>query len=41
MFLTKEEEKECGEHYIVQDKEGNAVIYQILEGTPNFIKIKG
>lgn len=31
IVLTKEEEGECGEHYLVQDKEGNAVIYQILE----------
>ncbi len=31
VVLTKEEDGECGEHYLVQDKEGNAVIYQILE----------
>ena len=31
IILTKEEEGECGEHYLVQDKDGNVVIYQILE----------
>lgn len=31
VVLTKEEEGECGEHYLVQDKKGNIVIYQILE----------
>ena len=32
IILWKEFEGECGEHYIVRDKEGQVVIYQILSG---------
>lgn len=32
IILTKEEEGECGEHYIVRDKNGKVMIYEILEG---------
>lgn len=36
IVISKEEEGECGEHYIVKDKEGKVVIYKLLEdGTEN------
>lgn len=36
IVISKKEEGECGEHYIVKDKEGKAVIYKLLEdGTEN------
>lgn len=31
IILYQEKEGECGEHYMVKDKEGTVVIYQILE----------
>lgn len=31
IVISKEEEGECGEHYIVKDKEGKVVIYKLLE----------
>lgn len=31
IILSKDEEGYCGEHYLVQDKEGNVTIYKILE----------
>ncbi len=31
IILWKEFEGECGEHYVVRDKDGQVVIYQILE----------
>lgn len=31
VILTKEEEGECGEHYLVKEKDGRVVIYKILE----------
>ena len=31
IILYQEKEGECGEHYIVRDKEGKVVIYKILE----------
>ena len=31
IVLSKDEEGYCGEHYLVQDKEGKVVIYKILE----------
>ena len=36
IVISKKEEGECGEHYIVKDKEGKVVIYKLLEdGTEN------
>lgn len=36
ILISKKEEGECGEHYIVKDKEGKVVIYKLLEdGTEN------
>lgn len=36
IVIRKKEEGECGEHYIVKDKEGKVVIYKLLEdGTEN------
>ena len=32
IVISKKEEGECGEHYIVKDKEGKVVIYKLLEG---------
>ena len=29
--LTKEEEGNCGEHFIVREKEGLVIIYEVLE----------
>ena len=31
IVISKKEEGECGEHYIVKDKEGKVVIYKLLE----------
>lgn len=31
IILTKEEQGECGEHYIVKDKNGKVAIYELLE----------
>lgn len=31
IVLVKEEVGECGEHYLVQDRNGNVVVYRILE----------
>lgn len=31
IVISKKEERECGEHYIVKDKEGKVVIYKLLE----------
>lgn len=31
IVISKKEEEECGEHYIVKDKEGKVVIYKLLE----------
>lgn len=31
IVISKKEEVECGEHYIVKDKEGKVVIYKLLE----------
>lgn len=36
IVISKKEEGECGEHYIVKDKDGKVVIYKLLEdGTEN------
>lgn len=36
IVISKKEKGECGEHYIVKDKEGKVVIYKLLEdGTEN------
>ena len=36
IVISKKEEGECGEHYIVKDNEGKVVIYKLLEdGTEN------
>ena len=36
IVISKKEEGECGEHYIVKDKEGKVVIYKLSEdGTEN------
>lgn len=36
IVISKKEEGECGEHYIVKDKEGKVIIYKLLEdGTEN------
>ena len=35
IILYQEKEGECNEHYIVKDKEGNVVIYKILEDGTN------
>lgn len=36
IVISKKEEGECGEHYIVKDKEGKVAIYKLLEdGTEN------
>lgn len=31
IILSKEEEGECGEHYIVRDNEGSVTVYEVLE----------
>ena len=42
VVLQQEKEGECGEHYMVKDKEGQVVVYQILEnGEQNEIEITG
>lgn len=42
VILYQEKEGECGEHYLVKDKEGQLAIYQILEnGEQKEIEITG
>lgn len=42
IVLYQEKEGECGEHYMVKDKEGTVVVYQILEdGSQNEIEATG
>lgn len=42
VVLYQENEGQCGEHYIVKDKEGQVAIYQVLEdGTQKELEITG
>lgn len=42
VILQQEKEGECGEHYMVKDKEGQVIIYKILEdGTQKEIEVTG
>ena len=42
VILSQEKEGECGEHYMVKDKEGMITIYQILEdGSQKEIEVTG
>lgn len=42
IILYQEKEGECGEHYMVKDKDGTVVIYRILEdGTEEELEITG
>ena len=40
VILSQEKEGECGEHYMVKDKDGQVTVYQILEdGTQKELEI--
>lgn len=42
VILYQEKQGECGEHYLVKDKEGQVTIYQILENSsPKELEITG
>lgn len=42
VILQQQKEGECGEHYMVKDKEGQVVVYKILEdGTQKEIEVTG
>lgn len=42
IILSQKKEEECGEHYMVKDKEGQVTVYQILEdGTQKEVEVTG
>ena len=42
MILYQEKQGNCGEHYMIKDKDGQVTVYQVLEdGTQKEIEVTG